>query len=144
MESFSERLRNAIEQRGLSVTSLAERSEMTRQGLHHLLSDRGRLPTAAAAIRLATALNESLDWLLMGIRPVPDASQTARPHTETLRAAIEIVEGALDELQIDYPPATKAQIIVAVYAGIEASGEAAAARDVVATMLKTVSQTVKT
>lgn len=78
------------------------------------------------------------------IAEAPHMSQAARPDLETLRSAIAMVESALEELGIDYPAATKAQIIVAVYAGIEASGEAAAARDVVATMLKTVSQTVKT
>lgn len=71
-------------------------------------------------------------------------SQSARPDLEKLRAAIEMVERALEELGIDYPPDTKAQIVVAVYAAIEAAGEAAAAKDVVATMLKTVSKKVTT
>lgn len=148
MESFSDRLRRAIEKRELTVSDVATRAEMTRQGLHQLLSDRGRLPTAAAAVRLAHVLDESLDWLLMGKRPaLPDVggmSQSARPDEQKLRAAIEMVESVLEELGIDYPPATKAQIVVAVYAAIEAAGEAAAAKDVVATMLRTVSKTVKT
>lgn len=149
MDTLGNRVLAARKEAKISAKALAERVGITRQALHLIETGKTKMPAGDLVQRLATELKVESSWLVTGeigakLRIIGATSQPARPDLETLRAAIEMVESALAELGIDYPPKTKAQIVVAVYAAIEASGEAVAAKDVVATMLKTVSQAVKT
>ena len=75
---------------------------------------------------------------------MPQDEKTSILLVDDLPEKILVYQSVLEELGIDYPAATKAGIVVAVYAAIDAEGVAAAAKGVVATMLKTVSEAVKT
>lgn len=157
MKTFAQRLAEAMKDRygergGQSQLARAAglSQALLSQWMNGDIAD-GRSVKAGHIFTVARELKVAPEWLATGAGPMrvspaapESASHAARPEMDKLRAAIEMVESALEELGIDYPAATKAQIVVAVYAAIEAAGVAAAAKDVVATMLKTVSQTIKT
>lgn len=148
MSNWSERLKLRMRELGVTNAGLAREIGIAAPSVHAWVNGSRPGISGENLLRVARLLRVSPYWLMFGEveaeAPVSSTSQAARPETEKLRASIAMVEGALEQLGIDYPPATKAQIVVAVYAAIEAAGEAAAAKDVVATMLKTVSQAVKT
>lgn len=161
-ETAGQNVRSLRRQLGLTQAELAHRAGVSQAMVANIEAGKGvKLGGTTRELAKALGVKESalygdpeklagplLDLLADSDRQSESASasssQSARPDLEKLRAAIEMVESVLEELGIDYPAATKAGIVVAVYAAIDAEGVAAAAKGVVATMLKTVSEAVKT
>lgn len=75
MTSFKENLRNELDFQGLTVKELSQRTGIIKGTLDNYLGIRESIPPADIAVRIAQALNVSVEYLVTGadIRLVPHA-----------------------------------------------------------------------
>jgi transcriptional regulator with XRE-family HTH domain len=66
--TFGERLADLLDKRGLKPAVLALRAKLSSRYINMLISGERKKPSFAAAVKIATALNVSLEWLA-GIPP---------------------------------------------------------------------------
>jgi transcriptional regulator with XRE-family HTH domain len=69
MSEFSQRLRNEIEYLGLSQGELAERAGIKKRALDMYLGVRQCMPPADTAVKIASALGVSVEYLVSGKIP---------------------------------------------------------------------------
>ena len=87
---FVERLRQAMKDRGMSQSELARRIGVRTPTVNQYLCKR-KFPMMTTAVRIADALDVSLDWLC-GVKEKPDEADTYRLK----RIAESVVEGTRD------------------------------------------------
>lgn len=63
---FKDNLRNELQFRGLTVKELSALSEIKKQTLDNYLSTHNSTPSAEAAVKIAQALNVSVEYLVTG------------------------------------------------------------------------------
>lgn len=63
---FRENLKTELTYSGMLVKELADRTGLKKHTIDNYLSDRGRMPAADTAMRLAQALGVSVEYLLTG------------------------------------------------------------------------------
>ena len=66
MSSFSDRVREEIEFMGISQKELAFKAEVKKRALDMYLGNRESMPPADVAVRLAKALNVTVEYLVTG------------------------------------------------------------------------------
>lgn len=105
------------------------------------------VPPFDAVARLCVAAGVSLDWLATGEGPMKvreaaseQGSQVTRPDPGTLRAAAEVLERALSDVDATTDAAGRAELLVAIYELLEQGSALDAAQRVVATMLRAASR----
>ncbi|MDO4622628.1 MAG: helix-turn-helix transcriptional regulator [Eubacteriales bacterium] len=65
-KGFGKRLREAIADRGMTITEFSRRTGIVRNNIYgYIYYD--SVPTIAKALRIAIVLNVSLDWLIAGV-----------------------------------------------------------------------------
>lgn len=92
--SLGERLRVAIEQTGVSQTTLAEALGVSQPAVSAWCADR-RTPRAESVIKIADMLGVSVDWLLLGRRL--EVSEQ-RAYDAGFRAGVRAAKEAIDGL----------------------------------------------
>ena len=77
MSSFRENLRDELDFQGLTVKELAARTGIIKGSLDNYLGARASIPPADVAVRIAQALNVSVEYLVTGQEPAasPPSSQ---------------------------------------------------------------------
>ncbi|WP_022932654.1 helix-turn-helix domain-containing protein [Treponema bryantii] len=68
METFADRLREEIEYLGITRKELAYKADVKIRALDMYLGTQGSMPPADVAVRIAKALNTSVEYLVTGIR----------------------------------------------------------------------------
>jgi transcriptional regulator with XRE-family HTH domain len=63
---FAENLRNELDYRGLIVKQLAAKTGINIHTLNHYLSGKKSMPSADAAVKIALALDVSVEYLMTG------------------------------------------------------------------------------
>ena len=63
---FKENLKNELSYAGFTVKELAARSGVKKQTIDNYLSSHNSLPSADAAVKIAKALNVSVEYLMTG------------------------------------------------------------------------------
>ena len=66
MESFADRLKEEIEYQGLTRKELAYKADIKVRALDMYLGTQASMPPADVAVRLAKALNVTVEYLVMG------------------------------------------------------------------------------
>ena len=87
---FVQRLRQALKERGMSQSELARRIGVRTPTINQYLRKR-KFPMMTTAVKIADALDVSLDWLC-GVKEKPDEADTYRLK----RIAESVVEGTRD------------------------------------------------
>ena len=83
MSSFGDRLREEIEYTGMSQREVAEKAGIKKRALDMYVGYRGSMPSADVAVRLAKALNVTVEYLVTGERgPLPAIHKPIRPKIE--------------------------------------------------------------
>ena len=83
MSSFGDRLREEIEYVGISQRELAEKAGIKKRALDMYVGYRGSMPAADVAVRIAKALNVTVEYLVTGNRgPLPVIHEPVRPKIE--------------------------------------------------------------
>lgn len=97
--AFFNRLREAIDARGITQAELARRLGVSAATISEWLT-RGRVPSVEAVLFLPSALGVSGHWLLSGEGPrdLPHAS-CGDPYQDGVHAALDEVTAAIAELQ---------------------------------------------
>lgn len=74
MSDFAQRLREEIESSGLLQREVAEKAGIKKRALDMYLGAQGSMPPADVAIKLAKALNVSVEYLVTGVKTENDSS----------------------------------------------------------------------
>jgi len=83
MSTFANRLREEIEFLGLTRKELAYRADIKQRALDMYLGTQGSMPPADAAVRLAKALNVTVEYLVTGEnKPERNFTTPAKSKTE--------------------------------------------------------------
>lgn len=105
------------------------------------------VPPFDAIARLCLAAGVRLDWMATGegvmkvSKTAPDeGSQVPRLNVGTLRAAVEVLERVLTEVDATTDAAGRAELVVAIYELLEQGSALDAAQRVVAQMLRAASR----
>lgn len=105
------------------------------------------VPPFDAVARLCVAAGVSLDWLATGEGPMKGSeaapqlgSQVARLDFGTLRAAVEVLDRVLEDVDATTDAAGRAELVVAIYELLEQGSALDAAQRVVASMLRAASR----
>jgi len=69
---FRENLKNELNYSGMLVKELADQTGLKKHTIDNYLSVRGRMPSADAAVRIARALEVSVEYLITGKETTPD------------------------------------------------------------------------
>lgn len=77
MESFADRLRQEIDYLGLTRKELASKANIKQRALDMYLGTQASMPPADVAVRLARALNVTVEYLVTG--EIKDQQTLARP-----------------------------------------------------------------
>lgn len=126
--------------------SAASAGGVSADALQRYIREENAAPFEVLA-RLCAAAGASLDWLSTGkgamrltdrAHQVP-ASQDRRPDPETLKAAVEVLERALETAGATTDAAGRAELLVAVYELLEHGSALDAAERIVASMLRVAS-----
>jgi len=80
MPNFANRLREEIEFLGLTRKELAYRADIKQRALDMYLGTQGSMPPADAAVRLAKALNVTVEYLVTGENK-PERTLTTSPKS---------------------------------------------------------------
>jgi transposase-like protein len=104
-------------------------------------------PSRERCVALAMGTGASILWIVTGEGPMwaseaasDKASQPSRPDLGTLRAAAEVLERALADVDATTDAAGRAELLVAIYDLLEHGSALDAAQRVVATMLRAASR----
>jgi lambda repressor-like predicted transcriptional regulator len=104
-------------------------------------------PSRERCVALALGTGASVLWIVTGEGPMwaseaasHSASQPSRPDIGTLRAAVEVLERALADVDATTDAAGRAELLVAIYELLEQGSALDAAQRVVATMLRAASR----
>jgi transcriptional regulator with XRE-family HTH domain len=68
-KSFRKNLRDELDYAGMTVKELAEKAHVAKGALDSYLGKQASMPPADAAIRIAAALNVSVEYLVTGNEP---------------------------------------------------------------------------
>ncbi len=66
MKSFRENLRDELDYQGVTVKELAARAGIVKGSLDNYLGARNSIPSADVAVKIAKALNVSVEYLVTG------------------------------------------------------------------------------
>lgn len=77
MESFADRLRQEIDYLGLTRKELASKANIKQRALDMYLGTQASMPPADVAVRLARALNVTVEYLVTG--EIKDQQTQVRP-----------------------------------------------------------------
>lgn len=140
MSDWGQRIREARMHEAMSMSEFARRIDVAAPSVHAWESGKANTISAHNLFKVARLLNVSPSWLLYGdegeVATGAPLSQPARPDRARLRAAVEVVEDVLAELQIDYPAKQRADLILGCYIALEAGNAARAAKSVVSSLLE--------
>lgn len=75
MATFADRLREEIEYMGITRKELAYKANVKKRALDMYLGTQGSMPPADAAVRIAKALNVTVEYLVTGERYSQDYHQ---------------------------------------------------------------------
>lgn len=108
MSQLTERLSYALEQAGISRAELARKAELTQQNISNILLDKQKSLSALTAVKIATALGISTDWLITGKGLMKtglisvESPVTADPqYVEIKEHEISFSCGGLDKMQTE-------------------------------------------
>lgn len=90
MSSFSDRVREEIEFMGISQKELAYKANVKKRALDMYLGNRESMPPADVAVRLAKALNVTVEYLVTG----ENARNVPPPGTTTVIKDLEKIPAA--------------------------------------------------
>lgn len=83
MKTFADRLREEIEYFGLTRKELAFKAEVKQRALDMYLGTQASMPPADVAVRLAKALNVTVEYLVTGERnKQPEIHNPPKPRIE--------------------------------------------------------------
>ena len=74
---FKENLKSELEYKGLLVKELAHKSGIKKQTLDNYLSTHNSIPNAEMAVKIAKALDTSVEFLITGEKPETNNSETS-------------------------------------------------------------------
>lgn len=63
---FRDSLREEIQYQGITLKELAEKSNISKRTIESYVDSRGRMPTAENAVKIAKALNVTVEYLVTG------------------------------------------------------------------------------
>lgn len=82
MSDFAQRLREEIEYSGLLQREVAEKAGIKKRALDMYLGAQGSMPPADVAVKLAKALNVSVEYLVTGVKTENDSSRIKYNYIE--------------------------------------------------------------
>ena len=102
MPSFKENLRNELDFQGLTVKELAARTGIIKGTLDNYLGVRSSIPPADIAVRIAKALNVSVEYLVTGTdeKIVPKNSDRFTAYLSMLADYEKLTTGSKKSLAI--------------------------------------------
>jgi len=82
MSDFSQRLKEEIEYSGLLQKEIAEKAGIKKRALDMYLGVQASMPPADVAVKLAKALNVSVEYLVTGEKKITDPPRIQYKHVE--------------------------------------------------------------
>lgn len=67
-QTFKERLRSLLDNKGLYVKELAAKTNMSKRSIDNYLGGQTSMPPADVAVRIAKALDTTVEYLVTGIK----------------------------------------------------------------------------
>ena len=92
--SFKETLREEISYQGITLKELADKSNVSKRTIESYVDARGRIPTAENAVKIANALNVTVEYLVTGI----DSNSNEKLKNNSLQKTIKEMLSIPDEL----------------------------------------------
>lgn len=83
--TFKELLREEISYQGITLKELADKSNVSKRTIESYVDSRGRMPTAENAVRIAKALNVTVEYLVTG----NDSNTKKQIETDSLQRTIK-------------------------------------------------------
>ncbi|GHU98190.1 hypothetical protein FACS189483_05870 [Spirochaetia bacterium] len=99
---FAENLRSELDYQGLIVKELAAKTGININMLNHYLSGNNSMPRADAAVKIARALDVTVEYLVTGIIARPNAANNMSkylPFREVLNDLIILPEDTLEPIK---------------------------------------------
>ncbi len=90
---FKENLKSELQFRGLTVKELSALSGIKKQTLDNYLSTHNSTPSAESAVKIAQALNVSVEYLVTGVHPAT-ATENSLQDIEELRQILRPLKPA--------------------------------------------------
>jgi transcriptional regulator with XRE-family HTH domain len=102
MASFRENLRDELDFQGLTVKELSAKTGIIKGSLDNYLGARASIPPADVAVKIAQALNVSVEYLVTGkdSRLVPRDYQQFQPFRMILEDLAILDEDSLEKLTV--------------------------------------------
>lgn len=102
MASFRENLRDELDFQGLTVKELSAKTGIIKGSLDNYLGARASIPPADVAVKIAQALNVSVEYLVTGedSRLVPRDYQQFQPFRMILEDLAVLDEDSLEKLTV--------------------------------------------
>lgn len=88
--SFRETLREEITYQGITLKELADKSEVPKRTIESYVDARGRIPTAENAVKIAKALNVTVEYLVTGTESESKTHAELLPLQNTIREMLAI------------------------------------------------------
>ena len=100
MATFADRLREEIEYLGLTRKELAYKADIKKRALDMYLGTQGSMPPADVAVRLAKALNVTVEYLVTGeksqsLQRPPEPSELERNLNKVSKQTKQFLETAV-------------------------------------------------
>ena len=99
---FAENLRSELDYQGLIVKELAAKTGININTLNHYLSGNKSMPRADAAVKIARALDVTVEYLVTGVMARPNAANNMAkflPFREVLSDLIVLPEEILEPIK---------------------------------------------
>ena len=96
---FAENLRNELDYQGLIVKELAAKTGININTLNHYLSGNKSMPRADAAVKIAAALDVTVEYLVTGAMGRPTAANTMSkylPLRDVMNDLLSLPEDTLE------------------------------------------------
>lgn len=100
METFAERLKEEIDYLGFSRKELAYKADIKIRALDMYLGSQGSMPPADVAVRLAKALNVTVEYLVTGISEGKEAKEKPAKLKHLIHSAEKLSDFNIETLQL--------------------------------------------
>ena len=88
--AFRETLREEIVFQGISLKELADKADIHKRTIESYVDARGRMPTAENAVKIAKALNVTVEYLVTGKESNSNMQNNMIPLQNTIREMLSI------------------------------------------------------
>jgi transcriptional regulator with XRE-family HTH domain len=99
---FAENLRSELDYQGLIVKELADKTGINIHTLNNYLSGKKTMPPAGVAVKIATALGVTVEYLVTGIMGRPNATNNMSrylPLRDALNDLLTLPEDTLEPIK---------------------------------------------